>query len=115
MRELRDRAKTDDTGSAFESVNAPSYTLELLTLVWDLVDVREGPSDRVEIILSFEPEPFDEFVWGFLLRRCRRTVLALRRGAGCGSRGARRWCCGRWYIDLHTEDLLHCRLIPTLW
>jgi hypothetical protein len=62
VRELRDRAKTDDTSGAFERVYAPPYTLELLTLAGGLVDVGKDASNRIKIILSFEPEPFDEFI-----------------------------------------------------
>jgi len=43
-------------------VHAPPYTLELLTLVRGLIDVGEDPSNGIEVILSFEPEPFDEFI-----------------------------------------------------
>ena len=46
----------------FEGVYTTPHTQDLLALIGSLVNVGEGPSDRIEIILRFEPEPFDEFI-----------------------------------------------------
>jgi hypothetical protein len=70
MRELRRRTETDDTSGAFEGVDTTPHTQDLLALIGSLVNVGEGPSDRVEIILSFEPEPFDEFIRSLILTSC---------------------------------------------
>src|SRR5215831_14443546 len=68
MRELRRRTETNHTSGAFEGVDTTPHAQDLLALIGSLVNVGEGPSDRIKIILSFEQEPFDEFIRSLILK-----------------------------------------------